>query len=206
MKIRTIVYIMMALFCVLLTGCNIDKETGYKAGCFTSRYMESETTFGLKSDKDVFPINDVTMDLYYGLYDKAYEPYGSTYRHFEGEEIFFAIYACDQSEELSIINPMTFDDYKEIENHIYMKSISYEDAFTEEYGYHIDKKGIHYNHQETFTFPAELFTKDKGKVMIKICSFNPNTDGKTYETAVPPSTLELRYEMVDDETVRIIFD
>ena len=206
MKIRTIVYIMMALFCVLLTGCNIDKETGYKAGCFKSRYMYSEAVFGLKADKDVFPINDVTMDLYYGLYDKDNEPHGSTYRHSEGEEFFFAIYVCDAKEELSIYYPMDFNDYQEIENHIYMKTISYEDAFSEEYGYHIDRKGIHYNHQETFTFPAEVFTENKGKVMIKICSFNPSEEDKTFGTASPPSKLELRYEMVDDETVRIIFD
>ena len=64
--------------------------------------------------------------------------------------------------------PMDIEDYKNVVNHIFLQELSYEQAFTDEYGYKMNYFGIDYNHHESITIPAEVFSKESGKFIIKI--------------------------------------
>ena len=207
--------IILVVVCVLLSigwiifmsqFLEVDDQKEYQSGYFYDTSEVCASLQGVKASTDIFPVDNVTLELYYGLYNQAYEPYDAVYTHFDGEEVLFAIYVCDGSEKLSIIYPMKIDDYKTIENHTYLKGISYEEAFTSEYGYTVNEDGVHYNHQEMITIPEMVFSEKKGKILIKICSFNPDENGETYSTAESPSVIDLDYEMIDENTVRIIFD
>lgn len=211
MKKKGTMHLVKGLFIVIiaiLLMCFIWRifNPRYEYGSFSYTLMPRPIMQGIKSDTNNFSLENVMLELYYGVHNLDYDDFKGVYRHFPGETVFFAIYVCDGSEETSIACPMDFEDYKNIENHIFLKELSYEDAFTEEYGYTMDYFGIDYNHHETITIPSDIFTEDSGKFVIKICAFNPSEENETAVTSTSVSTLKLNYEKVDEDTVRIIFD
>lgn len=205
MKIILIFLLMIGAIIATIITCIVFHPT-YKKGSFWYTLTPSMIMQGVKSSTDTFPIEDVTLDLYYGLYCLDYDEPESYHRSSEEETVFFGIYAGGKGEELSISCDMDIEDYTAINNHILIKELSSEEAFTEEYGYTMDYLGIDYNHHEQIAIPSDVFTEDSGKFYIKICSFNPTGETKTSVKSALVSVLEIRYEKLDEETIKIIFD
>ena len=159
---------------------------------------------GVKSETNTFSIDNVTFDLYYGFYD-VNESIDDRKRHYGErvyEKIFFAIYIV----EADAPSPGAYlMDYTSIEGYHFIKSISEEFAFSEEYGY-IDGgrwKGTAYNHKETFTIPKELFMNEQGRIRIEILCFMQITNDETPFYTMHNRFMRLNYETVDIGKIRL---
>ena len=123
-----------------------------------------------------------------------------------GEDLIFGMYVCDSEYVSSICNDEIVSDYKNIDNHYFIKSISEEQAFSTEYGYTKKNIGnISYNHYEKITVPQEVFEGEEGMFVIKIIGFQEllNENDGYYVNQI--GYLDLKYQVMDKDTVKIIF-
>lgn len=207
--------LILLMFSLLLTGCR--QKAKFEKG-FNYQSYNTSIMLGVRSDTDLFAKDNVALDLCYGVYDLKYA--GKSYA--EGQyiipdiipdtllesfsditdaEIFFGLYISKKPSYDNI-----FPDYKTIESFCFVKEISDEEAFTEEYGYSESAwKGITYNHCETIRIPAEFFTEKTGKLVISIFSFQEAPEEGSVYYSANRSKITLEYELVDENTVRIIF-
>ena len=200
------VLLILLIITLSVTGCG--QKSGFEKG-FDYTFTPTRIMFGAKSDTDTFPKNDVTFDLYYGVHDvKDDKKYGTdpkTFYQKEGDEtVFFGLYICDAEHSLDVMNDMEISDYKMIENHYFVKEISEEEAFSDEYGFTMSYwKGITYNHSETITIPTEFFEEETGSFAIKLIAFHePTNEGDHYYTSTA-CHIEFDYQGVDENTIKI---
>lgn len=200
--------IWLTMFCLLLVGCssNVKYENGFEYTNTPNMIM-----FGSRSDTDLFDKSSVTFDIYFGLYDVGYcEKYGTDPKMFyqkEGDEtIFFGLYICDSNYSLSIVNDIEISDYKMIEKHYFVKEISQEDAFSEEYGFFADyRKGITYNHSEEITIPIEFFENETGSFAVKLIAFHKPIDGSESYYVTTVHYVEFEYTTINEDMIKVIF-
>ena len=190
------------------TACRPKSE--FEKG-FGYTFTPAPIMIGARSDTDFFDKDNVTFDIYYGVhdieYDKKYNSDPKSRYQKEGyETVFFGLYICDQTHSLDIVNDMEIADYKSIENHYFVKEISEEEAFSDEYGFTISYwKGITYNHSEKITVPTELLTEENGGFAIKLIAFHePLTKDGNYYTSTTYH-IEFDYQKVDENTIKITF-
>lgn len=211
---RVVLLLLMLSLALSLTGCRLNSDTyKFKSGYFGYTFTPEPIMMGAKSNTDIFTKDNVSFELYYGVYDiedtEEYntDPKDTHRRPFLGDvKIFFALYICDAEFALDVSNDMEFNDYKNIENYYFLKEISEEEAFSEEYGFNMGiLRGITYNHHETISIPAEIFTEEKGSFAIRLVAFQgPLTGSGTYYTSTSRG-IELDYEVMEDK-VKIKFD
>ena len=202
------VLLLLLMVSLFTTGCGQKSE--FEKG-FDYTFTPSSIMFGAKSDTDTFSKNDVTFDLYYGVYDIGYaEKYNtdpkSGYRKEGYETIFFGLYICEADYSLDVVNDMEISDYKMIDNHYFVKKISEEEAFSDEYGFTMSYwKGITYNHSEKRAIPTEFFANETGSFVVKLIAFHePMSEGENYYTS-KARYIEFDYQIVDENTIKIVF-
>lgn len=200
--------ISLIIFCLASTAC--VHKSGFKKG-FEYTLTPGEIMLGVSSDTDTFHINNVNLELSYGVHDIGYDEKYNTnpkwsYQKEGDETIFFGLYICDSRYNLDVLNDMLVTDYTMIENHYFVGEISEEEAFSEEYGFMLDYwKGITYNHSERIAVPRSFLEDDSGSFVIKLIAFRePSTVGDCYCTA-SVGYIEFDYQAVDENTIRIIF-
>lgn len=176
---------------------------GYEAGNFSYTLTPNTTMLGIKSNENTFDINNVTVKLHYSVYPLDYSNPEGLYHHEGDTGIIFGIYVCAEEYEESIYSPMLFDDYKNIENHIFIKDATSEEVFDGEYWHNMEYSGITYNHAENFTIPSEIFTEEKGELCIKIIPFNTNENYEGYQTCIP-GVITVYYQKTDANTVQLL--
>ncbi|MBE6944246.1 MAG: hypothetical protein E7453_08360 [Ruminococcaceae bacterium] len=204
--------VLLILLIVALSVSGCRQKAMFEKG-FDYTFNPKEIMLGAISDTDLFDKHNVNFDLCYGTHDIGYcEKYGINPRalyaktHLQGADLFFGLYICDAEYEYDIANDMEFSEYKAIDNHYFVKEISEKEAFSEEYGLTMSRwKGITYNHSEKVTIPAETFKAERGRFVIKLVAFHkPISEGDSYYTS-SVGILELNYQIVDENTVRITF-
>ena len=91
-----------------------------------------------------------------------------------------------------------------IDNHYFVKEISEEEAFSDEYGFTMSYwKGITYNHIEKITIPSEFFANETGVFVVKLIAFHETVnEGDNYYTSTA-RYIEFDYQVVDDNTIKI---
>lgn len=206
---RCIFRVLLILLIVTLSITSCGQKSGFEKG-FDYTFTPSDIMFGAKSDTDTFPKNDVTFDLYYGVHDIGHDEKYNTdpkigYQKEGDETVFFGLYICEKKHSLDVMNDMEISDYKMIEDHYFVKEISEEEAFSEEYGLNMSYwKGIIYNHSEKITIPTEFFEEETGSFAIKLIAFHePRNEGDNYYTS-KAYHIEFDYQVVDKNTIRII--
>jgi hypothetical protein len=123
-------------------------------------------------------------------------------------EYVFAIYICDgKYEELSLHKTSNVED---VSNHLFVRSISQEDAFSEEYGYVMYDYGLFFGpeylkHMEEITIPSEYIQENKGSFVIKLVAFCKNLKTSNYEPIIE-ERLVFEYVKTNNEDIKIIFD
>lgn len=203
-----IVVILMAS-CMVLTGCFMYiPETEYEKGF--KYHRNGVILIGVRADTDIFDIDNVSFDVYYGMYDldaKGSDPKDSYISSIMGDKLVFGMYICDSIYSEAITNDKFIPDYTDIENHLFIRSISEDEAFSNEFGYTDEYgKGTTYNHNERITVPMEVFNKDRGSFSIKIIGFQePLNEGGDYYTN-RRGYVELDYELTNENKVKIIFN
>ncbi|MBE5730800.1 MAG: hypothetical protein E7350_02460 [Clostridiales bacterium] len=203
------VVIILLISTLVVTGC--EKKYKIERG-FESLPKSALITIGARSETDTFTKDNVAFDIYYGLYDIGYNEknYPDPKVHYnskENESILFGLYICTEEYVSDIMNGAKIPDYKTIENHYFVKEISEQEAFMEEYGFRMSRwKGTTYNHKEENTIPAEFFCKEKGDFVVKIiayCFSKPMTKGKNFIATTWCGSI-FTYETIDENTIRII--
>lgn len=200
-----LILLMVSLF---TTGCGQKSE--FEKG-FNYTLTPNEIMFGAKSDTNTFSKNDVAFDLYYGVHDiGSDEKYNtdpkSGYQKEGNETIFFGLYICDADYSLDVVNDTEISNYKMIDGHYFVKEISEEEAFSDEYGFTISYwKGITYNHSEEITIPSEFFADETGSFVVKLIAFHePMTEGDNYYISTV-RYIEFDYQVIDENTIKIVF-
>ncbi len=190
------------------TGCG--QKSKFEKGFGYTPTPES-IMFGVRSDTDTFFKNDVSFDLYYGVHDIGYDDkYNSdpkkSYQKDGYETIFFGLYICKTAYRFDVRNDTEISDYQVIDNHYFIKEISEEEAFSEEYGFRMSYwRGITYNHSEKITVPAEVFAEDTGRFVIQLIAFHkPITEGGNYYVSTV-GNFGIDYHTMDENTIKLKF-
>ena len=168
---------------------------------------------GVKSNKNIFKVDDVNVELYYALYRNDEE--GDTrkvgYRQVPYDNIVFGIYISNLKDSYEVVNLNNIQDcadYKQLSKEIFIKDITEEEAFDAEYSYgysHVFDRML-YKHHETINIPKEFFEKEEGLVLIRLVSFiTPNERSDKYLT-MNYAYIILNYEYIDENTVKLEFE
>ena len=208
---RNLVAVIVLLTIVfLLVGCG--KKESFSMG-FGHGVVSTSVKLGVRSNTDVFDVDEVYFDFYYGIFDADRYKNGENPKEYytvtdrENPKIVLALYVCEYEYNGNIISHNEFEDYKEIDNQYLLKEISDEEAFSEEYSYRMSTfRGVIYNHHgENLKLPKELFTKDYGMLQLLFISFEkPSAEGGLYLKG-RGVTHALHYEKIDEDTVKISF-
>lgn len=192
---------------LLLTGCTLNLQEGiYRAGTFGYEIDRQSIILGAEAETNVFSKDDVSFKLYYGFFDKNDDEDSHNYSYTleETDSVIFAMYICERQYMFDISNNQEYEDYKNIENHYFVKQLSDEEAFSDEYGYSMDFiNGVSYSHSETINIPEQFFLNDSSSFMIQWVSFiePKEEDGVYLSTNV--GYLRLHYDIMADGQVKI---
>ena len=165
----------------------------------------------LTSETKEFDLYDVTLDFYYCFYcldDKTIE---EARDHFNYEtkkgyyQIEFAVYLSNNGR----LDFETGDDYRvlDFENKVnakLYKYITYEEAFTRNYGYTTyGISTINYNHSEKLTIPAEFFNPSNAKMYIYVVMFANYIDNEIL-LLEGQTCIDIKFELLDNNRVVLI--
>ena len=201
------VLLILLIVALAFSGCRQEAALEKGFGHFHTR---NSIMLGVRSNTDIFAKDDVTLELYYGTYDIDYckndvDAKASYCRtHLADSKIIFGLYVYDPQHSPYIISEMKISDYRAIDNYYFVKEISEEDAFSEEYGLTTSRWcGITYNHREEITIPSEFFSEESGRFNIELIAFLESNDEEAgyYTTVV--SHQEFGYQTLDENTVKI---
>ncbi len=208
---KKIMIVLLVCVCILTTGCmfmrvKTDKKESYEAGTFILPWsIMSQVQMGIKSDTNVFEKDNVTVELFCGLYENGhagenFENAKSCYQSDRKEPLVTALYiSYPEGEEIKFEN---IADYRDVEHHILLREWSEDEAFTGEFVYYAPKRTITYNHSEMLTIPAECFSENKGELSLTLVVLMHQSN-KLYTRTGGGAVIELDYEITDEGKVLI---
>lgn len=203
MRIITLILVISLLF----TGCRFNTHDGmYWAGTFAYTIMRDPIILGAKSETNIFSKEDVSFTLYYGFFDLIEKEMNRKdfYLLEETDSVILVMYICEEEYIYDISNNQKYEDYTNIENHYFIKQLSENEAFSDEYGYSIDlKNGVSYSHSETINIPEQFFSEDSGSFVIKWVSFIEPSEGEAFYQSELVGYLRLHYDIMADGQVKI---
>ncbi len=207
-KMFMLILFIIIIVIIVITVIRSKKEKPIIREGFSYTYTPDTMMMGVESDVDTFQKDNVQLQLYYGLHrlDDA-EKYGVNskgyYKSDNMEKIYFAMYVCDVSHELAIVNGNEVPDYKNLTNHYYIREITEAEAFTKEFGYKMNRSdGIIYGHSETITIPQEVLKYENGTFVVKIISYVRIREKDWYK-ASRFDYITFDYAYIDENTVKI---
>lgn len=191
LKKRFLRLIILLVSCsMLVTGCDFEANESNNACTDSSSCIDNpiplEYGFEFSSGEDeairiffcayrsptnVFDIDNITLDFYYGV---DYHPYSPEYI----QEIlysypYFEVAFKSEGEEKVII--------KTVEENFISEKYNCEVVYTED---RMDIKRVIFNHHETFTIPKEVFTKETGIIYFSVYGTNVCKDPPSFEWIV----------------------
>ncbi len=200
------VVIILLITTLLLTGC---KEAEFECGQFGYTYTPDQIMFGARSATDTFSIDNVKFDLYYALYDFDYgmDNRKNAYCAIGHDEIFVVLYVCNYEMIGTFKTHMWIDDYKNQDGYYIVKTLSEDEAFSEEYGYKMRYlTGIKYNHKEEILIPDKFFNEKKGTIAVSIVAFNFPLEGENQYLVAETNYIKFDYEKINYLNVRLEFN
>ena len=203
-----LILLLISLLCACMTGCRVQQKYEYGSFSWTARY--DYIMMGIKADTNTFPMDSVCFDLYFGLFPTEEKNPKAAYAksHIENGDgdIFFAIYLYAGHKEAD--SEKAYDDYRQLEGYHFLREISEEDAFSEEYSFSMEwLAGITYQHNEPIHIPSDTFsqgmmTEEKGQFKIVIISWQPLKESGTYYYA-SSKTLNVLYSVLGNNEIRL---
>ncbi len=187
---------------VILCGCqDLNSGYSYSKGDISVGGRITEKMLAIKSRQNTFPLDAVTFDLFYGLYNAESGPGGDFY---DNPEII-CIYATSEYSSM----PDFPEDITSIKDHYLLRMLSEEEAYTEEYSYRLHRYGIfvsyvEYTHHEPVTLPRELFAKDRGEIYIKLVHYVDRGEEGIHLYYL--HDLSISYTQHEDNTITLDFD
>lgn len=201
MRKKYILVITAFLLCLafILTGCNRT----YQAGNFSHKYIYNAPMIGVKANTNKFFVNNVTFDLYIGLYESSrkqqYNPWGD-------KKVVYVIYACEENtHHLYEVNDVV-SDYTKLDKLFYIKHIDEEQALKEEYGFTTNREdGVVYTHRELITVPEKVFDSQNNSFSIRIVTYVHNESIGGYRIVDRYNGIYLGYKFINKHQVKIDF-
>ena len=190
-----------------LTGCYLNEE--YRRGdSFLQLEFAKEYYARVESNKCIFERGDVGLTLSYGLYSldgnrtletqKNYNLYNEDGLIIENN---FAIYISDSEELIFERNDnKKIIDYNKVNAKLW-KFISFEEAFSTDYGYTTSSFKINYHYSEKITIPTEFFSKHSGTVFIHVVCLRYNVNEQFYTLGDCKPKIKMEYRLVGDKVV-----
>ena len=159
--------------------------------------------FRVRSKVDTFDINDLTLELAIGIHKVSLfgkmDEFPKRQYSYGSEDKTFALYICEGDFERKFPSTVVLD-IKNVGNHLFIKEITQDEAFSKEYGYNIFKC----NHKENITIPSEYLIDDVGDFVIKLVVYSiDDVGGYTFYYYSLTFNIVLEYEKIDDNTIRI---
>ncbi len=186
---------------IILKYQHLERKSHEISEGFSYTYTPERIMMGMKSKTDTFKVDDVTFDIYYGMYEEGDENPKSYYIH-EEETVFFLLYLYAEDKNSDITDGILYKNYRNTDKIQLVKEIAYEEAFLGDYTYKMSKKnGIEYKHRETVTIKEELFDKDKGSISIELVALVPLENGEYMLSNI--SGINIIYEFISEDTVKI---
>ncbi|MBE5963405.1 MAG: hypothetical protein E7252_00520 [Lachnospira sp.] len=187
---------------IILKYQHLERKSHEISEGFNTASQKGPIKMGMKSKTDTFKVDDVTFDIYYGMYEEGDETPESSYKN-EDEKLFFVMYMSEYN--IANYESYVIDDYKNAGTNYFIKEISDVEVFSGEYAYTLDKgfiaDDVEYKHQETITIVKELFSKSKGIIAIEIVALVPLENGG-YKSSYN-SVIKLNYEFISEDTIKI---
>ncbi len=215
MKKKKIIIITIAISIVAIVAlaiaiylCHDDIRGGFAYDLTPEAIM-----MGVKSNKNIFKVDDVNVELYYSLYENDEEGDGRKYSYIQElqDQVVVGMYMSNINNSydvLDLIDIYECGDYKKLSKEIFIKEITEEEAFDAEYNYgytHVFDRML-YKHHETINIPKEFFEKEEGFIVIRLVSFiTPNEKCDKY-LAMKYAYIMLKYEYIDENTVKLEFE
>ena len=208
-SLRRIILILL-MFVLPLSGCNITSKTKFERGFGAPIGRYDLIQIGATSSTNTFPADSVSFEIYYG-FEQTKTPAErrlASYKY-ENEQVIFATYILKGSEyDLNFSAIAELEDCKSIDDCIFIRDISQEEAITDEYTYKFSDPwwlflSTKYNHSETLTVPEEVFSQQQGKFCFVIIAFYFVADENMYHAA--EIAVEQFSYVKQDKTVEIIF-
>lgn len=174
---------------------------------------ENRCNILISSDKDVFDINDVTVEVGYGTF---YIDEKEKYENEAYSDVYFALYVCN--EEYSYRVTQTRDNYQYIPPDTYLLlDVPKGEGYNTDYAYDYDgdflRYDVEYKCKKTLTIPKEVFSGSEGTVTFTFAGFlyypeNPyQKEPKPYYSCVNNTySIDLDYKLIDGNTVDLQFD
>lgn len=190
---KLICLIMTIMMLFTFSSCFYVKQAKYEVGKFQGyiSFRSNPLQVALRSNTDVFDIDNVSFDFYIGTYNiteakKDKKSPGDFYHAYAYNSIIFLKMICvdylSYQDSSEVIQPHTIiDNYKNEPYTITVEDFSSK-ALTTEYGY---KKnmwvgGSKYNHNEKWEVPKECFINDTGVISLGIMILRKLTEGGFY--------------------------
>ncbi|NCA66464.1 MAG: hypothetical protein EOM87_00205 [Clostridia bacterium] len=205
--------ILIILFCLILIlgGCSNKGE--FKTNfCYPTtdnhtKASNNEIVCDVVSNKSQFDINQVTMDFYFGYitdYSYGFCEEGYPTYFFQCIALYFQRIVPNQ--EAFFSGNLIFDDYQSMENTYFIKELSYNDFYLEQYGVtktkKLYKRKLTYTHNESITVPKEMFTGENGKFAVVVRAVYRNELTGQYALS-NAGLVKLHYKVLDENTVKL---
>ena len=226
MVARVMLVILLISSAINLAGCT-KTISGYYYPYDFQYYLSQETRgddssiikIWATSDSNIFDMNDIRFNLLYGTHankyldipnDKGYDlEYYLWYGDKEYQNYTFALYICDLTLDYENKLYSRVDNIENIADHQFIKSISSEEAFSDEYGYVVKQQlflsNFYYKHIEKITIPKKYIKEDGGCFIIKLVAYYYVGEEKLYS----PEEIEyirFDYEKIEGNVVKINFN
>ena len=156
----------------------------------------------VKSDIDIFDIDNIFLDVYIGLYHQDYvKDYGLDNKYSDTISIDIVYLPCGFK-----INDN--QNKKVILNEYVLKNISIEDAKTGNYTFYTNESEyVKYNYFETMPLPSNYFSEEEGEFYIFLKNIIKLENGdEIIETVSERVLIYFKYEKVDDRKIKLRFE
>ncbi len=208
MKCR--LFLCILILVLLLSGCSTPNYSGYTYECGDVWALGRlpEIFVSAKSKQNTFPVDAVTLDLFFSAYDCAYKSNRGVGNY--GAREYLCIYVTSDEYFKSDNNENTTTDIENRENrYLLFKATDEGDIFTPEDGHTLERYSlfseyVNYRRFETVTIPKELFAGDTGFFRFELILYAEHEEG-TY-TAYTWQDLRMDYTKNQDGTVTLNFD
>lgn len=200
----TIINLMFMSSCWVAGMFTIYKPTElFESGYLTNKYrspfegVSSTPFFAIKSDKNIFDINDVTVDLYIALYEKGeVKIYGKKEYH----HVDFVCYTYEYIENEE------GKQEKNILNEKIVRTLSNEEVLNEDlYVTLYNERVINYKYHEQLTLSEEIFVQNEGYISLTCYLYN-SVDENSIERKYRDNYIIFKYIKLDDQTIQISFE
>ena len=220
-KIKLIARVMLLVLLVTSVFSFVGCDMKYKYILSSQRYCPegnfSPSHFVATSDTTIFNKNDITFNIAYATYQSQQKNPKSSYPNLYGENpiMYFGLYLAldiNSYEEFWSFYYQTYQDISSLQNidkFTFIKGITDEEAFTEEYAltptpFFISNGSI-YNHVEKITIPPEFVSENQGVFVLKFICFGYRPQTNDY-VAFFMKQIEFKYKKIDSDTIEIEFD